>query len=369
MPPFQGVEKDDRVYGRGAIDNKGPAIAALFALRALNDNCVQLNKKVRLIFGTDEETSWADMRFYKEHEPLPDIAFSPDGQYPIINAEKGLIHVELIRKFAPGEKDDGAYRSCALIRVRVPTWCRIKRCASSARRFRSYKKASQRMPTRPAQRWNARTLASRACASRPPARARTVRGRTTASTRRGALLQYLNTLPLASGEPEQTIQTLAAKIGTDKHGEHLDLNITDETSGRLTCNLGTLSVTKEEVRVQIDIRYPISLQERFVKETLGKHFGEFDFEYKHTLPSHYVPEDSELITKLKEAYSEITGEDAYCFAIGGATYARAFDNAVTFGPLFPGKPSVEHGPDEYIEIDTLMKNAQIIANAIIKLCG
>ena len=76
-----------------------------------------------------------------------------------------------------------------------------------------------------------------------------------------------------------------------------------------------------------------------------------------------------LVVKLKEAYTEITGEPAYCMAIGGATYARAFENAVTFGPLFPGQPSVEHGPDEYIEIDALMKNAQIIANAIIKLCG
>ena len=64
----------------------------------------------------------------------------------------------------------------------------------------------------------------------------------------------------------------------------------------------------------------------------------------------------------------MTGEEAYCFSIGGATYARAFDNAVTFGPVFPGQPSVEHGPDEYIEIDALIKNAQIIANAILKLC-
>ena len=77
---------------------------------------------------------------------------------------------------------------------------------------------------------------------------------------------------------------------------------------------------------------------------------------------------SELIIKLKEAYTEITGEKAYCISIGGATYARIIQNAVTFGPRFPGKPSVEHGPDEYIEVDELVKNAEIIANAIIKLC-
>ena len=75
-----------------------------------------------------------------------------------------------------------------------------------------------------------------------------------------------------------------------------------------------------------------------------------------------------MVTALKEAYTEVTGEDAYCISIGGATYARAFENAVTFGSLFPGQPNVEHGPDEYIDIDSLIKNAEIIANAIIKLC-
>ncbi len=83
----------------------------------------------------------------------------------------------------------------------------------------------------------------------------------------------------------------------------------------------------------------------------------------------YVPEDSPLIVTLKQVYKDNTGQEPYCIAIGGATYARAFDNAVTFGPLFPGQPKVEHGPDEYIEIDSLVKNAQIIADAVIRLCG
>ena len=76
MGAFSGTEKDGRIYGRGAIDNKGPAIASLYAIKALSDNCTQLNKKVRLIFGADEESGWDDMEFYKKHESLPDIAFS-----------------------------------------------------------------------------------------------------------------------------------------------------------------------------------------------------------------------------------------------------------------------------------------------------
>ena len=104
-PAFEGLEKGGRIYGRGAIDNKGPAIAALYALRALKDNCVQLDKKVRLLFGTDEETTWQDMDFYKAHEQIPDLAFSPDGEYPIINTEKGALHFELEKEYTPTETE------------------------------------------------------------------------------------------------------------------------------------------------------------------------------------------------------------------------------------------------------------------------
>ena len=110
LPAFDGVEKDGKIYGRGAIDNKGPAIAALYAIRALSDNCIQLDKKVRLMFGTDEESGWGDIKFYKEHEPLPDIAFSPDGDYPVINAEKGLLHIELTPQLYPSGRKKCIYQ-------------------------------------------------------------------------------------------------------------------------------------------------------------------------------------------------------------------------------------------------------------------
>ena len=94
-PAFDGTIVDDKIYGRGAIDNKGPAVASLFALKALADNGILLNKKIRLIFGCDEETGWTDMAYYKAHKSMPSAAISPDAEYPIINAEKGLLHLSL----------------------------------------------------------------------------------------------------------------------------------------------------------------------------------------------------------------------------------------------------------------------------------
>jgi len=103
-PAFGGVYENGRIYGRGAVDDKGAAICALYVLHALKSNCITLNKKVRLIFGCDEESGWADMDFYLDHEKKqPVMAFSPDANFPVINAEKGLMHLEFSKSAVPAE--------------------------------------------------------------------------------------------------------------------------------------------------------------------------------------------------------------------------------------------------------------------------
>jgi len=364
MDAFTGIEKDGKIYGRGAIDNKGPAISALFALRALNDNCIQLNKKVRLIFGTDEETGWGDMEFYKQHEPMPDIAFSPDGEYPVINTEKGLVHMQLSKNYEPSTK--GIFIKELIAGTRPNVVPNSAHCLIAAP-LDLINKSIENYTCPVGGRFSALQLGE---FIRIDAQGKSAHGSRPEDGINAAasLITYLSTLPLVDGKLESAIHGLAEKIGTNKHGENLELNLSDEISGRLTFNLGTIFAKENEIRLELDIRYPVSEKQQTVEDKLGKHFGGFDIRVIHSLPSHHVSENSELVIKLKEAYTEVTGNEAYCMSIGGATYARAFKNAVTFGPLFPGKPSVEHGPDEYIEIETLMKNAEIIANAILKLC-
>ncbi len=154
------------------------------------------------------------------------------------------------------------------------------------------------------------------------------------------------------------------------NGEGTSLALSDDISGKLTLNVGVINIDNAEIEVVLDIRYPVTFAEKDIMDKVEEIFGAiFSIEVKHAIRAIHVPEDSELVTKLKEAYTEATGEPAYCISIGGATYARAFDNAVSFGALFPGEEHVEHGPDEYIRIDTLVKCSQITANAIMKLAG
>lgn len=366
LPAFEGIEKDGKIYGRGAIDNKGPAIAALYALLALKDNCVQLEKKVRLLFGTDEESGWGDMNFYKKHEKLPNIAFSPDGEYPVINTEKGLLHFEISLE-AGTSSEEGiniiSFDSGTRPNV-VPNTaeCVISAAVSAIKEsLESYEcpiGASLEYEKTPDGYARITSTGKSAHGSKPE----------TGINAAASLLRYLDTLPLAAGGLNEAIRHLASRIGTSVHGEGLELDVSDY-SGRLTLNLGTISIREGILKSKIDIRYPVSYDLDFIKDKLLTHLNNFAIAWLHSLLPHHVPEDTPLVTTLKETYTEMTGEQAYCIAIGGATYARAFENAVTFGPLFPGMANVEHGPDEYIDIEVFMKNAEIIADAIVRLCS
>ena len=103
--PYKMTEKDGVLYGRGVIDDKGPAIAALFAMRCIKELGLPLKKGVRLIFGTDEENGSADMDIYKKHVQLPPNVFTPDGSFPVINVEKGMM-----RSFFKSEYEGGSVR-------------------------------------------------------------------------------------------------------------------------------------------------------------------------------------------------------------------------------------------------------------------
>jgi succinyl-diaminopimelate desuccinylase len=100
VPPFSATIKDGKIFGRGALDDKGPSLAALFAMKAIIDAQIPLNKRVRLIIGTDEESGWADMDYYFSKEEVPQIGFAPDAEFPVIHAEKGILHLELSKSYS-----------------------------------------------------------------------------------------------------------------------------------------------------------------------------------------------------------------------------------------------------------------------------
>ena len=184
----------------------------------------------------------------------------------------------------------------------------------------------------------------------------------------GRLVLALDTLPF-EGQTKDTIHFLAETLGMETDGVSAGIALSDEVSGKLTLNWGTLNVENGSLQMKINYRYPVTRAYDDCAPMLDKRFTAAGFTKAAELHKAklYVPEDSELVTTLMKVYREQTGLEGKPKSIGGGTYAKSLPNIVAFGPIFPGDEIREHKPDEFLELSRLMENAQIIAAAMYEM--
>lgn len=358
FPPFGGKVAGGRLYGRGAIDDKGPAISAMYALLAVKNANIPLKRKVQIILGCDEESGSECIEYFKKVEPAPTLSFSPDAEYPIVFSEKAILqatyrmplHNNTAISITSGERPNVvpgkavASLPLSLIEGKAPD-CPDGFILSLDTDI------------------NSATITMNgvsAHASTPE------QGKNALL----ALLQLLNGLDLPANDAA-IIRDLSSAFKMDLHGEALLLNVEDE-SGILTLNPAIMEWDNDAIELTIDARIPRSLPVEKVINTLDSELGKIGLMLysKHTAPMHHMPIDSELVSKLYNIYQLHSGDYmTKPLAIGGGTYARSFQNSVAFGCEWPGAPMVAHMPDEYIEIADMLRNTHIMADAIIALAG
>lgn len=356
-PPYGGEIHEGKIYGRGAIDDKGPAMAALFALKSLKDAGIKLNRRVRVIFGTDEESGSECMEYYLKHDEAPTMGFSPDANYPIINGEKGILTFSFTTSFTSGKGESGV-RILSLKGGHrpnmVPDYAKAHLLSDTDEIKKLFKSAEETIPgdfeiEHDNGEFVIKSYGISAHGSTPE------KGKNAAIL----LLKLLGEMELA--EPQRDfISFINGVIGLDTTGKGLGIDFEDEVSGPLSFNVGMVELDQNKATVTVNIRYPIKYTgEQVLEQIRGNTPASISIEHVSDNKPHYVSEDNAMIQELKEAYEKVTGEPAYCFSIGGGTYARMFDNCVAFGPNFPGKPELAHEKDEYIEIRDLMQNLRI----------
>lgn len=365
--PFTAQIRDGRVYGRGALDNKGAAVAALYALYALKEDCVSLGKEVRVVFGCDEESGWSDMDYYKENYPEFDYAFSPDAYFPIINREKGLLHIRMDHDIHPAaggganiiELDSGTRANIVPNRAT----CLLDNANSGevevkALEYREdYAVDVEVLCENGKVRVNVCGVAAHGSHPEQGVNALT------------HLINFLCNIGLSDGGAEMFVKKLGWLIGLETDGQSLGVAAGDAMSGDLTVNLGVMHLTQDGIHAIADFRLPVSVDMDDLYTQVCNKVGKYAItcEMGQHQPSHYVPEESEIVVALKDVYEECFGEPAECVCCSGATYARAFKNSVAFGPVPKERANVEHGPDEYIEIDDIIKLSEVIASAILRI--
>lgn len=358
--PWGGEIRDGRIFGRGTMDDKGPSIAALFALAALRESGLPIRRRIRLIFGCNEESGSGDMKYYLAHGgEIPVMGFTPDGEYPVINGEKGIINVTYGRELDQigdlkllsihGGTAPNVVPASASAKLACPRELAERIARLSAPKLR-YTVTEQGLFVE--------SEGVNAHGSTPELGENAL----------GRLVLALDTLPL-EGQTAQAIHFLAQTLGMETDGASAGIALSDDVSGKLTLNWGTLDVENGKLLMKINYRYPVTKRCDDCAPILDEKFAAAGFTKEAQLHKEklYVPEDSSLIRTLMKVYREQTGLEGKPKSIGGGTYAKSLPNIVAFGPIFPGDEIREHKPDEFLELSRLMQNAQIIAAAMYEM--
>ena len=367
--PFAGEIEDGKLFGRGTIDDKGPALVALYAMRAVRDAGIPLKDGVRLILGCDEETGMSDMRYYASKLKMPDYGFSPDAMFPVINIEKGGVNVEIVWE-GKAEAEIPVIELYAGERPNVvPAFAKAVVCcekagfAAVAEKVAAYAEKSGRKLFAKDLGGHKAEISAEGVLSH----AAWPEGGVNAA---GVLLIALKEMGIGANL-QPALDMANACIGMEYDGASLGIKRHDELSHDLTCNLGILRWSSEKFSATLDIRYPLNITEEEILENIASAVAPYGACVKriggHT-PLH-VPQEHKIVRGLMQVYNELTSSDLKPLAIGGGTYSRMMPNTVAFGIVFPDQEDCCHIADEHIEIDRMMEAVRIYARAIAELAS
>ncbi|MGM0903322.1 MAG: dipeptidase PepV [Bacillota bacterium] len=370
--PYAADIRDGKIFARGAIDDKGPTMAAFYAMKIVNELGLPLKRRVRMIIGTDEESNWRCVDHYFKHEEMPTMGFAPDADFPIIYAEKGIADIDLVYSGMKEEEGEPEVKviqftsgrrynmvpDLATVSLQVPT---IQ--TELLQRYEEYKQEFG---------------LGGECHVDNGVLVLTMEGVSAhglePNNGKNAglfMARFLNEFNLG-GKATKFFQFVDTYFGKESRGKELGVAYSDDITGDLTINVGKLSYTPASGgQLGLTMRYPVTTNREEVKSTLERIATEkgFSIENYDDSKPHHVNENDFLVKTLKKVYEEQTGEKAELISIGGGTYARSLKSGVAFGPLFPGRPDCAHQKDEYILIEDMHKATAIYAQAIYELAG
>ena len=357
VAPYGGEVKDGRIYGRGTMDDKGPTMCALYALKAIADSGLPTQRRIRILFGLNEETGSADMAYYKAHGgEIPVMGFTPDGEYPIINGEKGLINEAYRCEFT--QDGDLQLKSAwgGTAHNIVPNYAKAELICSEAMADTICAMDAEKITCTKTDDGVLVEAAGINAHGGTPWEGENAIGR---------LCQFLVKLPL-TGKVQTAVRFLAEKLGMECDGKSLGIAMRDDVSGILTMNLGVLRADVTSMEVKLNYRYPVTKHFEDCGPQTQAAFEKAGF--VRTVAGHkaklYMPPEHPLVEKLLKVYSDCTGLEPTPKSIGGGTYAKMIPNVLAFGPIFPGDEVREHKPDEFMELSRLLDNANILAEAM-----
>lgn len=370
-PPFLATIFDNKIYGRGAIDDKGPVMASLYAMKYVLDNC-KVNKRVRLILGLNEENDWKCIHYYKAHEESPAIGFSPDADFPCIYAEKAILtpyfsidYSQYTNAPISIEEIDCNHNAINVVPKICSTILKIDSSILIEDLINILKKIIDEYDFEidiyklNDEKIKLTSHGVGAHAAHPDLGVNAI----------SRLIVVLDTLFKKYDVSIPLFDFFTKYIHTEYDGKSLSMNYKDE-SGNLTLNVGKILFENNILKIGLNLRIPIHTSIKEIESTFLTclaHYPEIQYKKVDSKPALYIPKDNYLVKTLCDIYNEEANSYLEPIAIGGATYARAFENCVSFGANLPGQKDMCHQTDEFISIDNLLFACRVYAKAICEL--
>lgn len=365
--PYEPKIVDNKIYGRGAIDDKGPTIAALYAMKAVKDT-IKTNKRIRLIIGLNEEKDWKCIEHYKQKEEIPNIGFSPDADFPCIYAEKGIINTFIKMPYKKNKDIIIESLDCNNNAINVvPKYCKctlrynsnIENLDIEMKKIIEENNYNIKIEKQDETLIKIISYGVSSHAAHPDLGKNAVT----------QIMQLLSKVYTKYNVSNEILEFFNKYLKDDYNGNILDINKKDE-SGELTLNIARFDLENNTLKIGMNLRVPIYTKLEFIKDKFKEKCAEFNnlkVEFNGEKEHLLVPKSSELVKTLTNIFNNMTNKNVEPIAIGGATYARAFKNFVSFGANMPGEKDLCHQADENINIGNLITSAIIYANAIYEL--
>lgn len=356
--PFIVCEKDGFLFGRGVNDNKGPTIGILYAFMFLRSLNIKPKRKIRLIVGGAEETTWECVKHYFSKNEQPKFAFSPDGNFPIINGEKGILYFNIKKDYKTlnnnihnitkikSNKNDGFV--CNNIEITFYT----KNKQELLNSLKNYSELNEISNNEILVKYENEITLSR----------NTDRVKNSIFNLTNDLIniEKLNT----KGEALKNL--LVRYFNEDYYAKKFNLYKQDNEMGTTTLCIMYINFDEKSFEINFDYRYPKGIDKNHILKTFKDFAKKEDLSlsiYKD-LKLLYVNPDNPLIEKLSNAYKKVFGTNPELLSKGAASYARALNNGIVFGPTIAGDITNTHKANENISLNTLFKAIEVYIYAL-----